>query len=406
MAKPELPAVESTPIVPFQAQRMARILSNPDSPRYRARTFTFYREADPETEQRTQLNPLAAGISSILLDPEGTPYLLIWHQTKGINAQEYVIFGPRQKWRDYRDNPPKKIFQKLTFSQFPLGLEGALRAAETIRDRNRPIARPEAVEVNQMVAALERLRGVLVQRSRFRDLTPSEFDKIIEDNWEFSYAQRLNRARNPQKQRIHQMFTRGFYDSEGRKSSLAADSRAFSLELNIRRRLESTRPILTKFATISEILNFERTISRLQLEHTRELLENLSKKAIFADPEFSQRNPREIRDAATSVRWNLGSVTIPLYYRLRLRPYVLGARKVLEHLGGMPLPDGTISRKLQQKREENKIPTFLDHLQAGNYVEAKAILEQCQAIIQRVLDANADYQTVKKGVRSKSRRKR
>lgn len=396
--------VDQRPVY-FQAKRLEEILQSSTTPRYRARTYTFYREADPETERRVLLEPLAIGIGSILVDPEGVPCILIWHQTKKVTP-EYEIYGPHQGWRDYHADPPHKIFQKLTISKFSLGLEAALRTTEAVRDRYRPTKGPESTEFAQMVATMDRLREVLVHRSRFRDLTQIELDKIVDENLDFSYAQHLHQARHPYKRRIHQMFARGFYDSHGRKSQLAADSRAFSVELNIRRRLESTRPILTKFAILTEILQFEREINRLVLYRFGQLLGEVVARPIFSDPNFKGKDEQERKSAETSVQNALDLQIQSLYSRVRLRPYVLGARKVLEHLGGVELPEGVISRKLQDQRKERGIPTFWDQVKKSNYQEAKEILEQCQIVIERVLEANSDYRAVKKGVRSKSRLKR
>ncbi len=98
---------------------------------------------------------------------------------------------------------------------------------------------------------------------------------------------------------------------------------------------------------------------------------------------------------AESIFIQLQDISGGILKYVRVRPYLLGARKAIEHFGTYSLPEGTIAETLQKKRTR---PTVRQYLQEGKFDEAKSLIGYCGGFLQKILDIHENYLTVKKSL--------
>lgn len=379
-----------------EQRRLDRMLVSSQSPGRKRRTLTLYRDADSEIERRFVLPSLTPNDSSILLDSTGELYILIWHQAR--IGREHVIFGRTQPGRDYFLNPPRtKTLLRLVPHRFPLGVDVTLRGINEVRDRYRLDEGTRGIEAHQMVDALSRLREVLVERGRFKELSAQDLVSLVDQNSAFLEEAGLTRPKNPEKRKISEHFSKGFYDSKGRKSNIAAISRTFALEYAIRRRLEGAfPPILTKFAAISEVLAFERDLTRLHLQAATEIMERSLQQPIFSNPQFGEQPTNIVSRAALDMRWQLEGIAVRLLRSIRVRPYLAKARRAAINLGVHRIDSDEGWENYRQRRQRIGIPTVADYLRRGDFADAAMIVDRTRNMLLKVLETYEDYQSVKK----------
>lgn len=364
-----------------ERRRLERMLSSSQSPERRRKKLTLYREADPETERRfsqTQLNP---DTGSILLDQIGELYVLIWHEAK--IGPEHHIYSPTQLGRDYFLNPPKtKTLMRLVPHRFPLGIDVTLRGVEEVRDKYRVDEVERGKEADQMLAALGRSHELLLARSRMREFSPQDLIDLLIENREFLEEVGLANPRNPQKRRINSHLSKGFFDSKGRKSTIAAYSRTFAMEYAIRQQLERVfPPVLVKFASIAEALAFERDLTRYRLERAVETIDD-----VIANPQ----------ERTLYAIWKLEGVALNLLRNIRVRPYVAKARRAAINLGIRHIDSDEDWESYRMKRRARGIPTAADLLREDNFEGAVEVLTRTKNMLTKVLETYSDYKTVKK----------
>lgn len=396
MASPE---VNSGPL--YWQNRLDAIISRQTDPALIRGKYTFFERIDPESAHRSRLPNLNSQSEDIKYDDEGYVYLSIWRQTSKVDP-EHRIFGPTQKGRDYSANPPKtKTLERHSWDEVKGGIDLALRRTIEVRDNYRG----EGGEALAVVGVLSRLSQLRRELQNFPELTYEDMDRIIDENTQFLEGLAgFQRPRLRGKQRVMRHLSVGFIDREGRKNAGAAQIRLFAIELEARKRWEVAIPaILAKYGTMAEVLLFERDSVRQNMMLAQLRLGELLERPMFADPQFTDLDPEQRERVVRDFNWDLQRLSVQLYHHILVRPYLLGARKVFEHLGSNTNRSLTISARVQSKRRE---PTVWELVKEGKYTEAAQLIGFSQEVIQKVLDANDDYVTVKKGLKVKSKRTR
>ena len=394
MAAPE---VNSGPL--YWQNTIDAIISRQTNPTLVRRTFTFFERTDPESARRSRLPNLNSQSDDIKYDDEGYVYLSIWRQASSIDP-EHRIFGPTQKGRDYSANPPKtKTLERHSWDEVKGGVDMALRRTIEVRDSYRI----EGSETSAVMGIFNRLSQLRRELQNFPELTIEDMDRIIDENTQFLEGLAgFKRPRLRGKQRVVRHLSAGLLDREGRKNIGAAQMRLFATELETRKRWEVAVPaILAKYSTMAEILLFERDFTRQNMILAQLRLGELLERPMFVKPQFSELDPELRERLLRDFNWDLQRLSVQLYHRILVRPYLLGARKVFENLGSNTNRSLTVSAKVQEKRKE---PTVWQLVRTGQYEEAANLVRFSQEVIQRVLGANKDFMTIKKGLKVKSKR--
>lgn len=391
--------VESDKLQRYQGYQEARLhnhLARVNTEQYRWRKFVFFRSNDPASQRIALLIPLGrllpdgqlsekASQSSIRIDPEGRIYHSQWQKAR-IIPREAVIWTPVQPGRDYHSNPPKKDLYQLTFPEISKGVDVALRRAEKIAQRYANTGSEER-QTDQMLRFLtERREGI----DRISQLTPEQLLVIQEKGAEVIMAQGLDRAKKADKKRIAKMLIRGFTDKRDQGSTLAADSRDLSIKFSAVRERQAHSSIYEKFTADCELLSLARTVSResltLSVENFTTIAGKLSDDLNNLPDEERQKIARDLfKQLQTTARIMLKEACV--------RPYLLGARKAVEIMQTHYLPEGTMARALQDRREQ---PTVYQLLKERKHAEAAGLLRFCSNFLQKILDLHQDYLTVKK----------
>ncbi|MFH0937572.1 MAG: hypothetical protein V1808_04775 [Candidatus Daviesbacteria bacterium] len=398
---------EHLSIEKYHQDRLQDALAKINTPPWRKKNLTFFISDDKETTRRAALRPLYPqapnfykGLPTVRLDEEGRLYYSWWREAKTIEEGAKIL-GPKQKWRDYAQNPPKnKTYYQLYFVEISKGIDVGLRRAEEIRDqyRIRTVDEKENKEARQVMETLDYLTTLRHEAMRIPELSEQDLKNLVNQNAEFLNQTGLLGARLKDKEKISQMLLKGFTDSLGRKNYWAAYSRIFSVEYAARRRLEIAFPaILGKYTANAEILLFERDITRRFLGQINRRLANLESLEAFQDPNFGQRPKEEWIKDAREIYKQLRTLSRGLLIRVRVRPYLLGSRRAVEIFGTFPLSEETIAGRVQKRHQDQGRPTVTDYLGRGDFASAKKWIEYTrESIFQKILDVHEDYQIVKK----------
>lgn len=356
--------------------RIEGILKNVRDPDWRRRTYTFYRRTDPETERRAHLPLLNPNLDWVRIDEEGDIYISSWRQTKGID-EEPRIFGPTQVGRDYHLNPPKtKTLEKLGFDHVAGGIDVALRRAIEIRNNYRLEEGEPTSEAGQMIGTLGRLSELRRELQSFPDLSDNDLAEIIEDNLRFLADYGYVEPKLKEKIRIMGNLSRGFTDRTGRKNALAAHTRMFAIELAIRKRLEVAFPaILAKYATIVELLSFERESIRMVIAASVEDLEDILTRESFTQADQGRVEKPPIKEIYEVV-WPMDGVSSALARGVRAKPYIAVATDVVVDLGATNFAPRTRLGQLRTERRREGVPTAMEYFMAGRFSEARGIVER------------------------------
>lgn len=365
--------------------RISQIVAN--APNQRSRYKTFFMSGDVETKRRRAL--LTSTTYRFGMDSEGRIYIPRWLEVHHIE-EGAIILGPVQRGRDYPKNPPKtKQLHQLYLDYIPAGIDVALRRTITIRDKYRlEKPQPEKLlednkEARQMIKGLELVAQLRQQTMNLSEITEEDLLEYAEKIDAYLTECGLNNPRLADKKRIREMLLKGFKDKTGKVNPLAIFTRTFSVEVNLRKRLENAFPnILTKYSNDAEMLRFERDKTRWVLSQSLEEL-----KRIAENPQYQE----------------ISLVSQRLLSQVRVRPYLLGAYVAVYQLGTHFLPEGTSMRKIQERKRAQGLLSVRDLLMEGDFVGARAKLEFITKFLQKILDLHADYRTVKA---SEERRKR
>lgn len=369
-------------------ERVGQAVARATTHKWRRRRFTFGID-NHEDVYRSRLPVLVPHhpdfhrfvyqppLNSVRVDPEGVVYHPRWIPVTRFSPGA-IIFGRKQPGRDYSQNPPLSKQQlKISFDQIPAGVDVALRRAENIQARYQPGADPEGNQTLQMLEVLDQLVELKIQATDLKSLDATALDQIQKTGAEFTERVGLDGARSPHKQRVVQDIIRGFVDSSGKKNFIAAYARLLSAETQARRSLEIDFPtIISRYSLNSELLRFERDVTRVIILGEIRRLNNLLSAPFLRLTDLQMISQRLLG--------------------IRVRPYVLGARKVVEHLGVLPPPSGSISFEIARRRVE---PTVRGYLQAKDIDGIKHLLAESSWVLQRVLDVHEHYQTTKPSVR-------
>lgn len=379
----------------YWQQRIDSIVSHMADPKFVSRTYTFFARDDDEYNRRFHLPDLNNFSGDVKVDEEGYIYVSNWRQANSIDPGARV-FGPTQPGRDYSADPPKtKILVRHSWDQVMGGVDIALRRAIEVRDQYRP----EGSEALALMAVFGRLRELRGELHDFGTLSDEDLGRIVDENEGFLEGQPgFTRPRLRGKERIIRHLENGFVDRNGRKNYGAAMMRLFAVELELRKRWEGVfPPILVKQASIVEVLEFERNFARQNLTWTEQKLDEVA--------DLVPGEGEEQREVIRRFDRALQVISLNLTHNIVVRPYALGARKVVEILGSNTMRNLTVSANVQAKRKE---PTVMDHVRRGEYTEAQTLLAGSKKVLEKVLDANVNYMDIKKGlkVRSKNKRRR
>lgn len=373
---------QSTELALNQEIKIARIIANIQLPKWRERNLTFWINANEETLRRANLPSLNPNFTYdqrgnvlpylVRIDDEGRLYQPRWSETGKIKP-DYKILGKSQSWRNYSENPPKrKLYQKLTFDYVRAGVDVALRRSTKITGKYRVESSGENREALQVLSVIDHLSKLRQEAMRLEELSEEDLQKIVDENAAFIADQGLLNPKSASKKHIRDLLLRGFLDKNGNKNFLTVYSRLFATELAVRKRLEGAfPPTLIKYSANSEILRFERDLTRKYLERVISDLENQS----------------TLKD--------LRKLSYQMLNRVRVRPYSLVARVAIINFGLIDLPENTIAGKVQQTKRRLNKPTVADYIRAGDKDKARELLEQTRLMFQKVLDVHQNYLTVK-----------
>lgn len=364
--------------VPYWQRRIESVVSHMVEPSYRARNFTFYVNQDDESLRREHLPRLNQYSDYVRYDPEGFIYVSHWSRTRRIPAGAKIV-GPHQSWRNYSTNPPKKLFYRHNFDQVQ-GIDVALRRSMEIRDQYRS----GGTETEAVLATFQRVGQLRHALGNFGELSVNDLDTIVEENQEFLEGQTGFTNPNLQgKERIVRHLGAGFLDKNGRKNYGAGMMRLLAVELELYKRWEgSFPPILAKQASIVEILEFEREFARQNLAWNQQRLEEasgLETREGESESSFTRRTERTLLGIAVSLTHNVV-----------VMPYVVEAREVAAALGVGRLRTDRLN--------------VMAYVRNGQIVEARNLMVEGKRSLQAVLDRNADFMTVGKGVRTPRKR--
>lgn len=395
----------------YLLKKMETFLEKTGTKDWVKKRFTFFQH---DNNNRIPLEQIMEGgffngRSNITFDAEGRIFHSFWVTRKSIDKGS-KIFGVLQKGRDYYNNPPHKQLRECKTVYIRSGVDVALRRSEEIRDRYRvEVGESECgEEARQMLDTLHFLEGLKEKASHIGRFNTVELNNLQGEITEFLKGFAFDRVQQLDKQKIGNMLLGGLLDRRKRKNYLVAMYKIFNCTLAARRRLEYDLPAVAfKYTLDCQTLEASREINRQRLRwaifHTSLLLNSQT---------LWQENQQEEAcvEKARAIYTDLQNISTELC-KIKLRPYVLGARKTIEHLGTRMLPEGvdhktqerkkTISRILQDKRAERGIPTVRDYLKQGDFTSAKSLIEQNQKILQKILDIHADYKTVKPSGRFK-----
>lgn len=385
----------------YEQTRLSEHMTKVSSQKYLTKWFVLYRRGDPAIKRKVGLSPLLTHFpeemslaetivkSEVGVDQEGKIYHPQWRWTNSI-SEGANIWTPIQRGRNYQLNPPKtKEYRALNLDEIMKGVDVALRRSEKIWQKYSPGGQ----EVEKTAAAFSFINEQRQDISKAPKLTEQELKEIQMESALFVHRYGWDRSPVKDKQKVAGMLPKGFTDKRGRGNTLAAASRLFAAELALTRREHGLTEIARKFLADTELLRFEREMTRIHLEQAIGQLSLIQKTAVLADPTFQQKPAEDQLSAAKAVYEELTEISRGFTQNVAVRPYLLGTRKAIEHFGTLHLPEGTISRKLQDKRTK---PTVHEYLKQGDFVAAKALLAHCQTFLQKILDVHADYQTVKR----------
>ena len=138
-------------------------------------------------------------------------------------------------------------------------------------------------------------------------------------------------------------------DSKGKKSNIAAVSRTFGLEYAIRRRLEGAfPPILVKFAAITEVLIFERELTRFRIRDAIQTINEVQTQPITLDSS-----------------WRLEGVAVRLWRDIKVRPYLAKVRRAAINLGIGRVSDPEWEEYRRQRQQIRGFRSAGDYLRRG-----------------------------------------
>ena len=172
----------------------------------------------------------------------------------------------------------------------------------------------------------------------------------------------------------------GFYDSKGERSNIAAIYRTFGLEYAIRRRLEGAfPPTLVKFAAITEVLFFERELTRLRLLDAIQTI-----------------NEVQTESQSLDASWKLEGVAVRLWRNIRVRPYLAKARRATINLGIGSISDPKWDEYRRWRQQTRGFRSAGDYIRRGEKLKANLVMDVTKRMLQKVLDTYEDYTQVKK----------
>lgn len=390
MADPE----KERNLIEYRETRINQIVANSRDPEWRSRHFTFLISGDDETQRRHAL-PVLVPFSDVGVDCEGRIYIPRWVEVDHIE-EGAIIFGPTQRGRDYAKNPPKtKRYRQLRYDHVLAGVDVALRRSETIRDKYR-LEHPQPdnplgdnKEAEQLIKGLELVAQLRRRAMNLSKISEQDLLELARQNAEYLTEYGLINPKSADKKRIREMLLKGFEDRTGRVNPLAAFARTFSIEVNWRKRLENAFPnILNKYANNAEMLRFERDKARWMLNQSIDEL-----RAIVDNPQFSEARSR----------YKELSLVSRVLTQVRVKPYLLGAYVAVIQFGTRRLPEGTLMRKIQERRMARGVLSVADLLRVGDFDKARDKLIFNINYLQKILDLHADYQTVKASAERKKR---
>ena len=375
------------------AEGRERIFDPQKQMAWRKRNITFFRKGGAETARRDNLPRLSPSLREVGVDEEGVIYLRRWGRSQiGPDAE---ILGPHQKGRDYSKSPPTtKRPVELEIIEYPKGIETFIRGCSEIGGQYSTI-QGEGREVYQIRKVSERLLELERIIANFENLTDDEVKGILSDNLAFLTENGLVRPQNWEKERIRDLLTRGFRDSLGRRNVLVSLMRVYSASVSALRRAEIAIPATSgNFRSIAEVARYKREMARAYFEISIRYLKFVLGDGVFKNFDVGFVEEALWKEEARRVWRMLYPVFAGLERSVGFRPYVLGARKVIEHFGYEKLksPPDTVSRRVQEMRKEE---TITDYLKFGRFDQGRSLIEKCISILERVLDANRDWETVK-----------
>lgn len=385
----------------------------------RKERLVLYRKGDENTESLARI-ALEQYPHNVITDIEGRIYGPWWHEAR--ISELYVLIGSTpQPGRNYAERPPKtKAPKRLVYSYYKAGVDVALRGTEQIQAKYSP----EGRDVARLNALDKRVRQLELFLPGFSDLSNEQIDQVAQDNIKLMGVLGLQEPRLKEKQKIRSMLAAGFRDRLGRKNYLASVYRVYALRAYVMRQQGVAVPaILRKSSYLAEFLKLRRHFHRVYLSEVNNYLGQILTNRMFTHTDVDMMSRDLWIEDARAVWQSLNVISKGLLRDVDWRPYVLVARKVVEHFGCINLED-YFARKLFDEREEiNKIiavreqkmrgrqrranpdkqdipverdtPTVADYLKQGNFQKAGQLVAYCQRILKKVLDVHEDYKTVK-----------